>query len=103
MTAVECRLSGGSGAHGRARVPTRRSGRGRPPSHFGDWRQSQRIAKKERFRPGARFMAMSAASIGIVPLPQKGSQKSSRPRQRESSTIAAAIVSLSGAALCAGR
>ena len=37
-------------------------------------------AEKERFRPGARFLAMRAASMGMVPLPQKGSQKGSFPR-----------------------
>ena len=38
------------------------------------------MAVKSLERPGARFLAMSAASMGMVPLPQKGSQKSSRPR-----------------------
>ena len=37
-------------------------------------------AAKRRSRPGARFLAMSAASMGMVPLPQKGSQKGSFPR-----------------------
>ena len=37
-------------------------------------------ASKGRWSPGARFLAMSAASMGMVPLPQKGSQKGSLPR-----------------------
>ena len=37
-------------------------------------------AAKLRSRPGARFLAMRAASMGMVPLPQKGSQKGSFPR-----------------------
>ena len=40
----------------------------------------QRIAEKPLYSPGARFFAMSAASMGMVPLPQNGSQKSSLPR-----------------------
>ena len=42
--------------------------------------QSHFWAAKERLRPGARFLAMRAASMGMVPLPQKGSQKGSLPR-----------------------
>ena len=61
------------------------------------------MAEKLRFSPGAMFLAISAASIGIVPLPQKGSQKSSLPLYLESFTIEAAIVSFRGASLCAGR
>ena len=37
-------------------------------------------AAKLRCRPGARLSAMSAASMQIVPEPQNGSQKKSRPR-----------------------
>ena len=39
-----------------------------------------RWAEKLRSRPGARFLAIRAASMGMVPLPQKGSQKGSFPR-----------------------
>ena len=38
-----------------------------------------RWAAKERFSPGARFLAINAASMGMVPEPQKGSQNGSRP------------------------
>lgn len=37
-------------------------------------------AEKARLRPGARFLAMRAASMAMVPEPQKGSQKGSLPR-----------------------
>ena len=37
-------------------------------------------AAKPRFMLGARPFAASAASMAIVPLPQKGSQNSPRPR-----------------------
>ena len=57
----------------------------------------QRWASKLRSRPGARFMAISAASMQMVPLPQKGSQKGSRPRKRDRVTMAAASVSRRGA------
>ena len=63
----------------------------------------QSMAAKERFSPGARFMAIRAASMGMVPLPQKGSQNSSRPRYRDRVTMAAARVSRRGARLWAGR
>ena len=56
-------------------------------------------AAKRRSRPGARFLAISAASMGMVPLPQKGSQKGSFPRKRDRSTRAAANVSRRGAPL----
>ena len=36
--------------------------------------------RNRRSRPGARFLAISAASMGMVPEPQKGSQKGSFPR-----------------------
>ena len=55
-------------------------------------------AEKVRFRPGARFLAMRAASMGMVPDPQKGSHRGSRPRYRDRSTMAAARVSRRGAA-----
>ena len=42
--------------------------------------QRYSMAAKVRFRPGARFLAISAASMGMVPEPQKGSQKYSLPR-----------------------
>ena len=54
-------------------------------------------AEKERSRPGARFLAMRAASMAMVPDPQKGSQKGSFPRYWDSITMAAARVSRSGA------
>ena len=57
----------------------------------------QRWASKLRSRPGARFRAISAASMQMVPLPQKGSQKGSLPRNRDRVTIAAASVSRRGA------
>ena len=42
--------------------------------------QAHRCAEKERSKPGARFLAMRAASMAMVPEPQKGSQKGSLPR-----------------------
>ena len=42
--------------------------------------QGNSSAAKCRFSPGARFLAMRAASMGMVPEPQNGSQNGSRPR-----------------------
>ena len=42
--------------------------------------QAKASAENRRFMPGARFLAISAASMGMVPEPQKGSQIKSRPR-----------------------
>ena len=49
------------------------------------------------------FFIIIAASIGIVPEPANGSHKSTLSRGRDVSTIAAAKVSLSGAALASIR
>ena len=56
-----------------------------------------RSAANRRRRPGAMFMAFWAASITMVPLPQKGSQTRLSRRTRPRSAIAAARVSLMGA------
>ena len=45
----------------------------------------------DRFSPGARFSAIIAASMQMVPEPQNGSQKKSRPRYRARFTMAAMI------------
>ena len=42
--------------------------------------QDQLCAANLRASPGARFSAASAASMTMVPEPQNGSQKKSRPR-----------------------
>ena len=60
-------------------------------------------AMNDRFSPGARFSAIIAASMQMVPEPQNGSQKKSRPRYRARFTMAAAIVSCSGARLASRR
>ena len=55
-------------------------------------------AAKLRSSPGARFLAMRAASMGMVPEPQKGSHRGSRPLYRDRRTSPAARVSRRGAA-----
>ena len=58
---------------------------------------------KRRARPGAKRRANSAASMGIVPEPQKGSSSGAPASQPEASTIAQAKVSLKGAFAVARR
>ena len=55
-------------------VPVGQCGRG------GQGEQDHFCAMNDRFRPGARFSAIIAASMQMVPEPQNGSQKKSRPR-----------------------
>jgi len=55
--------------------------------------------EKRRFMPGAMSSAYIAASIGIVPLPQKGSYSGKDRFQPDRNSAAAATVSLSGASV----
>ena len=52
---------------------------------------------KSRFIPGAMFAAIMAASMGMVPLPQKGSTSTRSPFQGVSMIMAAARFSAMGA------
>ena len=65
--------------------------------------RSQPSLAKWRERPGAMFLAIMAASIGMVPEPQQGSTSSRSAFQKESWIMAAARVSLIGAATLATR
>ena len=56
-----------------------------------------------RFIPGAMFAAIMAASMGKVPLPQKGSTRIRSPFQGVSISSAAARVSVTGALLTSVR
>ena len=60
-------------------------------------RCSHSFARKVLFLPGAICAAIIAASIGIVPLPQKGSTRMRSPRQGVSMSSAAARFSAIGA------
>lgn len=60
-------------------------------------------AVNDRFIPGAIFAAIMAASMGNVPLPQKGSTRIRSPLHGVSMISAAASVSEIGAFPAAGR
>lgn len=47
--------------------------------HLG-WQKRPVLGVEPPVKTGGAVFAMSAASMGMVPLPQKGSQKGSRPR-----------------------
>ncbi len=68
------------------------------PSKFG-----QSMKAKPRRIPGAIFRDISAASMGMVPAPQKGSIKGDLRFQSEAIKIPAARVSLKGALAVASR
>ena len=72
-------------ASSRARASTPRG------THF------QRVKSNSRPFPGAMRRIYSAASMGMVPLPQKTSAKGFPARKKELSTSAAAVVSRRGA------
>ena len=95
-------------ASGLMSLPDTFSGRVLPSSNF--FRASARMASSApwgaqgqasmanlRVRPGARFSAMNAASISIVPVPQQGSYSGCQGCQPLCSTSAAASVSRRGA------